>query len=51
MSLTGLGKEIGMHHMALLRNLNMAGVQPIDDPERLQARIYRRSEIPAHLTA
>lgn len=50
-SLTGLGKEIGMHHMALLRNLNAAGVKPIDDPDRLRARIYRRSDIPNHLTA
>ncbi len=50
-SLIGLGREIGMHHIPLLRNLNAAGVQPIDDPERLQARIYRRSEIPTHLTA
>ena len=50
-SLIGLGRELGMHHFPLLRNLNAARIQPIDDPTRLKARIYRRSEVPTAFLA
>lgn len=43
--LIGLSEETGIHHIGLRRRLDAAGVRPIDDPERLRARIYRRADL------
>ena len=40
-----LSKEIGIHHIQLRRKLDAVGIHPIDDPERLRARIYRREDV------
>ncbi|MFN3824251.1 MAG: hypothetical protein ACK4RN_09755 [Pseudorhodobacter sp.] len=38
-------KETGVHHIRLRRKLDAADIRPIDDPERLRARIYRREDL------
>jgi hypothetical protein len=43
--LIGLSREIGIHHIELRKKLDAAGICPIDDPERLHARIYRRKDV------
>lgn len=43
--LLGLSKETGIHHIRLRRKLDAAGIYPIDDPERIHARIYRRKDV------
>lgn len=43
--LTRLSREIGIHHIQLRKKLDAAGIHPIDDPERLRARIYRREDV------
>ncbi|MFN4172450.1 MAG: hypothetical protein ACK4GW_11935 [Pseudorhodobacter sp.] len=40
-----LSKETGVHHVRLRRELDAADIRPIDDPERLRARIYRREDL------
>lgn len=48
-TLFGLSRELGRHHLALSRDLAAAGVMPAGDPTEYGATIYRRVELPNRL--
>lgn len=47
-TLFALGREVGRHPRGLVRALEKAGVQPVGEPSKYAATIYRRADIPLH---